>query len=112
MVLPPFIGGLHCGAASGISPFRISRVLPPFIGGLHCGGCQPPALPPELRPCSRRSSAGSIAARTSAGVCDLCGSVLPPFIGGLHCGGFFPLFPVHLVPVLPPFIGGLHCGIQ
>src|SRR5208282_4358197 len=37
-VLPPFIGGLHCGIKDFCSGFiEDRRVLPPFIGGLHCG---------------------------------------------------------------------------
>ena len=84
-VLPPFTGGLHCGAASLRTCTAVARVLPPFSGGLHCG--------------SRR---GRDAVRPRL--------VLPPFTGGLHCGGAGRAVQLGTRRVLPPFNGGLHCG--
>ena len=111
-VLPPFNGGLHCGhAASTEHAIAARRVLPPFNGGLHCGSChrhprrpeQAQVLPPfngglhcgtaaaqlvhvRAQRCSRRSTAGSIAAQARCSAVRAGTCVLPPFNGGLHCG--------------------------
>ena len=66
---------------------RSQRVLPPFNGGLHCGARD------HRRPagagswCSRLSTAGSIAAPVPQRHELAHRPVLPPFNGGLHCGG-------------------------
>ena len=91
-VLPPFSGGLHCGA-NDLMAYRIierralavqrrapsrlhdclaaipdlSAVLQPFNGGLHCGMSPPRVLGTGVVQCSRRSTAGSIAAAGSSG---------------------------------------------
>ena len=133
LLLPPFTGGLHCGEGSATRSDRCGRLLPPFTGGLHCGGSalrqssaasadaapavqrRAPLRHPDPRHtpahlgCSRRSTAGSIAASRcrSTGAAPI--RVLPPFTGGLHCGR--PALDVlGGDQVLPPFNGGLHCG--
>src|SRR5437870_71673 len=84
-VLPPLVGGLHCGAVLGVlvaqahggapaarrrAPLRRSGdagttqtpgVLP-LVGGLHCGVRSSCENTLNGASCSRRSSAGSIAA--------------------------------------------------
>src|SRR5487761_1567303 len=158
-VLPPINGGLHCGDPRHArwSP-AWPRVLPPINGGLHCGLHRDPTshrrhlrapayqrraplrpypgsvAAPQVSPCSRLSTAGSIAAmlpprRPCSRSCapayqrraplrrDYCPiyvlgkkGVLPPINGGLHCG--VPACGSELpgVIVLPPINGGLHCG--
>ncbi len=46
-MLPPLVGGLHCGAAvtSGLWPRW--PVLPPLVGGLHCGKMPESCVPFE-----------------------------------------------------------------
>ncbi len=109
IVLPPLVGGLHCGiirrygahvphcgapAAGRRAPLRphgktdsppARRSAPPLVGGLHCGEISPegPVFPSD---------------------------VLPPLVGGLHCGTRCTVIPALVGPVLPPLVGGLHCG--
>ena len=135
-VLPPFTGGLHCGAMLGRRPARrLPPVLPPFTGGLHCGPCADQRRHRRDDRCSRRSPAGSIAAASDVGDAPAKPSVLPPFTGGLHCGrrrqrrhgparcrcsrrspagsiAALDTAACRRPPerVLPPFTGGLHCG--
>ena len=88
-VLPPFSGGLHCGRIRLNGHDVAELVLPPFDGGLHCGYADGRAARQDNAGCSRRSAAGSIAARRRATTrrADQVG-VLPPFNGGLHCGTY------------------------
>jgi hypothetical protein len=89
---------------------------------------------PGARGCSRRATAGSIAAASSAAKDCRLGQMLPPFDGGLHCGTSFswmlprmfrcsrlttagsiaaakiPAESCNQRHVLPPSDGGLHCG--
>ena len=60
-VLPSFNGGLHCGQLKMAQYADLTLVLPSFNGGLHCGNeCRADNWPDVV--CSRRSTAGSIAA--------------------------------------------------
>ena len=161
-VFPPVSGGLHCGGSCMIgddrpmarapaghrrAPLRrvgpmtwpryvYGSVLPPITGGLHCG------LTAVQRPgrwrCSRRSAAGSIAARRPAGTADrhacsrrpAAGSIAA-VAGGPWAGARRPARHGAGVPagdrraplrrdwtgpacgwrrVFPPMTGGLHCG--
>jgi len=61
-------------------------VLPPFNGGLHCGADVLPWLTRMIDRCSRLSTAGSIAAGSLRFRVQILQGVLPPFNGGLHCG--------------------------
>ena len=84
-VLPSFNGGLHCGYVDAAGMPANAEVLPPFNGGLHCGV----VILWEgdvTGQCSRRSTAGSIAAGSSPTPTQCPVSLLPPFDGGLHCG--------------------------
>jgi len=134
-VLPPLVGGLHCGGLVQPFPGIVSwHVLPPLVGGLHCGISAQFWASSGTRMCSRRSSAGSIAAakvtvtwdqpgecsrRSSAGSIaahrqgwhDVTSKwVLPPLVGGLHCGQVPYAVGEGGAIVLPPLFGGLHCG--
>ena len=84
-------------------------MLPPFNGGLHCGaslGAAGPSTVPGAPAFQRRAPLRRLGRRwDGAGT-----AVLPPFNGGLHCGTGLPVTPVPAVGVLPPFNGGLHCG--
>ena len=60
-VLPPFSGGLHCGRSAKAG--RGERCSRRPTGGLHCGERTPSGL--ACGTCSRRSTAGSIAASRS-----------------------------------------------
>ncbi len=60
-MLPPILGGLHCGLFEGMVPAGPAQVLPPILGGLHCGDIERAVLRSDL-------------------------PVLPPILGGLHCG--------------------------
>jgi hypothetical protein len=62
LVLPPFDGGLHCGPMNRIGRQTVQPVLPPLTGGLHCGSGVTLSCQPEMMTCSRRPTAGSIAA--------------------------------------------------
>src|SRR5487761_224702 len=86
LVLPPINGGLHCGVSCAVRADPGVPVLPPINGGLHCGlqvrvgllrflrGAPAYQRRAPLRlalwyarahsliPCSRLSTAGSIAA--------------------------------------------------
>ena len=111
LVLPPLVGGLHCGAVyNGTQVGSDNQVLPPLVGGLHCGAVGRPRRGetrgrapaagrraplrqhrqrhpvPAGAGCSRRWSAGSIAAPLSVSVAATWLLVLPPLVGGLHCG--------------------------
>ena len=118
--------------AAGAAPAVLQRA-PAVHGGLHCGTRRHLAV--SVRSCSRRSTAGSIAARSSCQRRSRSRRVLPPFIGGLHCGAPAagaarqvececsrrssagsiaarrpPIVASRAAGVLPPFNGGLHCG--
>ena len=67
-VLPPSNGGLHCGDRSSLSLIENGRVLPPSNGGLHCGETRPVLTVNGPVTCSRRRTAGSIAASIQVGV--------------------------------------------
>ena len=109
-VLPPLVGGLHCGGTGKRAAIVKAKVLPPLVGGLHCGLtvddmtivetlcsrrwsagsiAAPFTTAPRSAPttrCSRRWSAGSIAAQWAARGEEKLEAVLPPLVGGLHCG--------------------------
>ena len=61
-LFPPVGGGLHCGNANAYDGLITTLIVfPPVGGGLHCS----PWVPTRYRapsPCSRRPTAGSIAA--------------------------------------------------
>ena len=61
-------------------------MLPPINGGLHCGGSFKQVAGLAMVGCSRRSTAGSIAACVAAQSPAPIPEVLPPINGGLHCG--------------------------
>ena len=93
-----------------IAQYGSVHVLPPFNGGLHCGASPTAGSRPEQERCSRLSTAGSIAAPTGKVSDSVPSPVLPPFNGGLHCGEVIGCEDVPGYEVLPPFNGGLHCG--
>ena len=111
-VLPPLDGGLHC--SSGTEPMwvKTSGALPPSDGGLHCGSSGIRPTLSATRKCSRRPTAGSIAAGTAGGRSRCRRTVLPPLSSGLHCGSGRPRDGTSTARVLPPLSGGLHCGPQ
>ena len=87
-VLPPFIGGLHCGAPPCARLRQRTGVtcLPPVTGGLHCGasrGVRPAddavGVPADHRRAPLRPDAVPAPRRTPK-------PVFPPITGGLHCG--------------------------
>ena len=131
-VLPPFDGGLHCGTT-------LRDLIGRQLGAPAVQRRAPLRLLPQSRSrragrCSRRSTAGSIAASaarslvgrgvtgapavrgglhcgcrcSSPGAQD--GLMLPPINGGLHCGRERYRSRATCTPVLPPSSGGLHCG--
>jgi len=135
-VLPPFNGGLHCGARTAaidaLTVYGCSRLS--TAGSIAAGwpgkrGARSPA------PCSRLSTAGSIAAARSRTSCrsafrcsrlSTAGSIAartpprsacPALWGAPAFQRRAPLRPgcflvaVATRPVLPPFNGGLHCGM-
>jgi len=114
---------------------RRGQVLPPLNGGLHCGSVSGLSAGMNPVPCSRLSTAGSIAAVRLGGFRIGHRLVLPPLNGGLHCGCRVRLAldladqpcsrlstagsiaALHTTAdgasgsaVLPPLNGGLHCG--
>ena len=134
-VFPVGQGGLHCGTILVTSVNVCVGVLPPE-GGLHCSlvarvsatslmtGAPAAAdrrapLRRELRikrhpvrvGCSRRSTAGSIAAAGGSGRSRPSHRDAPAVHrrAPLRLLGP-PLQGVHVRRILPPFTGGLHCG--
>ena len=96
---------------AGAGAVRTAAVLPPFNGGLHCGTLSTASVADRAAACSRLSTAGSIAASTTAAALQHGSPVLPPFNGGLHCGTRSAHASGRRRHVLPPFNGGLHCGM-
>src|SRR6266566_3538454 len=113
-VLPPLVGGLHCGPPDQWRPVSScsASVLPPLVGGLHCGTVLPCIRSIEACRCSRRWSAGSIAAAMVSPAPVPASHVLPPLVGGLHCGCTTTARRSAGRRVLPPLVGGLHCGTR
>src|SRR5487761_172453 len=133
-VLPPINGGLHCGHRPGDIPAPVVTGAPAYQRRAPLRPYPGSVAAPQVSPCSRLSTAGSIAAmlpprRPCSRSCapayqrraplrrDYCPiyvlgkkGVLPPINGGLHCG--VPACGSELpgVIVLPPINGGLHCG--
>ena len=108
-VLPPLNGGLHCGRVRIRCLCSGWPVLPPLNGGLHCGDLIVTGIK-STNPCSRLSTAGSIAA---------CSGRWPtrphPRCSRLSTAGSIAAVPCapedrRRVEVLPPLNGGLHCG--
>src|SRR6266566_112918 len=111
-VLPPLVGGLHCGCTTTARRSAGRRVLPPLVGGLHCGTRSVPAMVTDGSECSRRWSAGSIAAATGQAPSTRQAPSAPA------AGRRAPLRHDRrgavgsvLRPVLPPLVGGPHCGM-
>ena len=107
-VLPPLNGGLHCGVVSCSDCDRAMAGAPASQRRAPLRRLPCPAPPGGACPCSRLSTAGSIAARHGR---VLAAWVLPPLNGGLHCGGYWLPVCRGRAQVLPPLNGGLHCGI-
>ena len=103
--VPADLRRLHCGTYPGVAPTYNGAGVPADPGGLHCGRI-PTRVPGFARRVSRRSRAGSIAARSGLRQ-ERLAPVFPPFNGGLHCG---PADLASARSVLPPSDGGLYCG--
>jgi hypothetical protein len=110
-MLPPIVGGLHCGPAPMMAVTVAAVVLPPIAGGLHCGKLTGPPTTPSSLYVLPPVYAGPIAESSPGRRPRRLRKVLPPVNGGLHCGTrSFPNALPSARPVFPPVTGGLHCG--
>lgn len=130
-VLPPVSGGLHCGAESvylsGSMPLcsrwlaagSIAACSAEFLAEVGQSSCRPSAgsivarntrrSPATSVPCSRRSTAGSIAAGHPSRSRPLWLRAFPSVSGGLYCGGWTQPSS-RRGRSYPAVDGGLHCG--
>ncbi len=86
VVIRPILGRLHCGSAFSASLPSELAVIRPILGRLHCGAMAFADYVSRVVKSSGRSSAGSIAARSSPRSAARRRQVIRPILGRLHCG--------------------------
>ena len=86
-MLPLFDGELHCSMSPPSVRGTGVVMVPPFSGGLHCGAHTLIVSPVGPFECPRRSTNGELYSGAKAyGVISAPTRMIPPFSGGLHCG--------------------------